>query len=292
LESLLARGRDISLIVKYAEIAAAIAQEISMTVQTASNNSSDVSALQKTVEKLRTIAESREKLFLIFTAIAIVFGVLAFVADNLARGGFKRVTEAQDELAAAKDRELATQLADKETKIAGLDADAKKFEASAKRDIATVKGEAATANEKAAGANKAAESERLQRVKLEAQVAPRRMTAAQQQTLTDACRPLGGRRVTVISYSLDVEAAVLATQLIPALEAAGIKVRPNLLSFMPFGGVTTGIQVSGADAAFSSALTRCIAAGGLAMAPPAPAQVTTDADAEAVILVGVKPITQ
>jgi len=104
---------------------------------------------------------------------------------------------------------------------------------------------AAEATARAAEASSKAELERLARTRLEAQIAPRRLSAEQQTFVSDTLRRFSGRSVTLTSYSLDVEAAVLGRQLKAALESAGIRVNDNLAGTLPIGRFATGIHVSG-----------------------------------------------
>lgn len=81
---------------------------------------------------------------------------------------------------------------------------ARKFEASI-----------SSANALAEQAKQVAERERLERVKLEAQVAPRLLSVERQRAITASLKRFKGRNVAIVTYSLDVEAAVLASQIIP-----------------------------------------------------------------------------
>jgi len=173
---------------------------------------------------------------------------------------------------------------------------------------------AATANENAAKANertatleiaatqaqKDLEAERIERLKLEAQLAPRRLTLAQQQAITMACNQFAGRRVAVTTYSLDAEGAILGKQIIKALQAAGINVNDNTASLMPLGGFSLGVHVTGSDQALVAALSAVlVSAGHLMVAPPnipqpsGPTMSTgTQSDhVAATILVGIKPLS-
>jgi len=90
------------------------------------------------------------------------------------------------------------------------------------------KAEIASSNARAEEAKLLAERERSERVKLEANVAPRRLTQQQQNAMAKSLRQFKGRSVTVVTYTLDVEAAFLAKQLMIALEAAGIVIEDKV----------------------------------------------------------------
>jgi hypothetical protein len=67
----------------------------------------------------------------------------------------------------------------------------------------------AVANARAAEANQKAEEEQRERLKLEAAVAPRRITFAQQQSIASALAQFSDRKIRIESYSLDPESANL-----------------------------------------------------------------------------------
>lgn len=96
-----------------------------------------------------------------------------------------------------------------------------------------------------ASLSREAEILRAQNLQLEARVAPRRLTGAQQAALVTALSSLSGRRVRVKSYSLDAESAILAEQLIDCFKSAGLEVDKNILSQGALGVVATGVWVSG-----------------------------------------------
>jgi hypothetical protein len=94
--------------------------------------------------------------------------------------------------------------------------------------IAQLGRDAAEANARAAEANRVAEEEKVARLKLQAQIAPRRLTAEQIAKLASLLKPFGGS-----SLSLDVTAASglegtnLADDMIVALNNAHITPKGN-----------------------------------------------------------------
>lgn len=127
--------------------------------------------------------------------------------------------------------------------------------------------EVATANERAAEANRIAEAERLERIKLEAQVSPRRLTSEQQKRVASALRRFSGKAVSVTSYALDLEAALLGEQIIAALNMAGIRPDDRRLSNMTLGGFALAIHVSGDDLELSGAIRKALTEMGLDVSP-------------------------
>jgi hypothetical protein len=91
----------------------------------------------------------------------------------------------------------------------------------------------AEANERAAEANLKAETERVERLKLEAKYAPRILSPDQVSQFIAVMAPLRGKGVDIVSYeSLGTDVATLARQLQLALTAAGIKAEV----YSPFAG--------------------------------------------------------
>jgi hypothetical protein len=145
-----------------------------------------------------------------------------------------------------------------------------------------------------------AEAEHLERVRLEAIVAPRTISVAEQRTIAITLSRFAGMRVSVTTYSLDGEGAVLGQQIIAALQVASIDIDNRTASMMPLGGFAFGVHVTGARNDLVVALRDALSTvGHLAVAPPnTPAAggaamgtgpenpVPTNAD----ILIGIKPV--
>jgi len=165
--------------------------------------------------------------------------------------------------------------------------------------VASAEVRIADAKKQAAEANRAAEQERLERLKLEAQVAPRRLSPDQQRAIATACRRFSGRRVSVTTYSLDAEGGVLGKQIIAVLQAAGITTDDHTASLMPLGGFALGVHINGSEQDLVTALATYLSSiGQLAVATntdqKAGAAISSGASSTNTpavsILVGVKPV--
>jgi hypothetical protein len=142
-----------------------------------------------------------------------------------------------------------------ESQIADANARAKSAEAqvasanAASRDavakVSTAEARIAEATARAAEAGQKAEAERLERLKLEAIVAPRSLSLDQQHEIAEACRKFHGHGVLVFSYGQDGEAAALGGQIISALQSVHIVVADARSSAVITGGFETGVHVSG-----------------------------------------------
>ncbi|MGB8481724.1 MAG: hypothetical protein WCE63_23215 [Acidobacteriaceae bacterium] len=208
----------------------------------------------------------------------------------------KQLSVAQGLLESAKDRKLQEDLRSKDIEIGKLQLEAD----TAKQSIGANKAETAKATQRAAEAQEAAERERLARTKLEAQIAPRRLTPAQELAIAEVCLPFRGKHVNVVSYALDAEAAVLARQIITAFREGRLNVTDSTASIQPVGGFDLGIHVTGSDTALTASIRASLSligdlsvaaedsperGGGFIMGvgnPNAPADVT--------VLIGVKPV--
>jgi hypothetical protein len=175
--------------------------------------------------------------------------------------------------------------------------------AQAQARVAAASAEAAKATERAAEATKAAEAEKIERLKLEAQIAPRRITSDQAREVTKSCAHLRNVSVEITSYAMDAESTVLALQISRALQAAGMHVSNNISSMTVIGGFTTGIRVNGTND-FAATIVRLALKneGGLTMEPSGRNQIPNPTGgmgsfrmgppSEVTILVGIKPIDQ
>ncbi len=169
-----------------------------------------------------------------------------------------------------------------------------------KRGIAEAGQQAAEADARAAEANRKAEEERLERLKLEAKIAPRRLNADQQRAIAAALKSFAGRKVMVKSYAQDVEAAILGKQIIESLKSANIDVSDKILSVSSLGSIALAVHVTGNDEPLVASLLDALSSvGNLLVAPeppPGAPGISTGGGNEsamaAVIFVGAKPITQ
>jgi len=112
-------------------------------------------------------------------------------------------------------------------------------------EIAKAGESSAQANARAAEAQRMAEAERLERIRLEAIVAPRSISIIDQRAIAASLLRFAGSRVNLASYSLDGEGAVLGQQVIAILQAARIEVDNRIATMMPMGGFAFGIHVNG-----------------------------------------------
>ncbi|MGA9802146.1 MAG: hypothetical protein WBQ46_02740 [Terriglobales bacterium] len=245
--------------------------------------------------------------YVLLLAITVLGTFLVWWSGNRAQNAIQVAANARIEEVKADSREniarvendakerIAQAKRESDEKIAGLKTEAEQ----AKAGIAEANKAAEIAKKEAAEANKTAEQERIERLKLEAQIAPRRLTIAQQREIAGACRRFSGRSVSVVTYSLDAEGAVLGKQIIAALQAGGMKVGDQTASLMPLGGFSLGVHVSGSEQDLVIGLSEILKSlGHLVVAPPgsqpqqAPSISTGPAPGagSATVLVGIKPV--
>jgi hypothetical protein len=101
-------------------------------------------------------------------------------------------------------------------------------------DADTQRGITAGALQKAGEANATAEDERGKRVRLEAAINPRNLSLDQQRKLQVSCPARTGKKITVLTYVMDVEGAGIATQVASALDGKSA-VRPVIGNSMVSG---------------------------------------------------------
>lgn len=111
--------------------------------------------------------------------------------------------------------------------------------------IALARKAAAEADERAAKAGSIAEAERLERIKLQAAVAPRSLDPEQQREVIAECREFRGHNAIVYSYAMDGEGAAIGGQLISVLDAAGVRTFDARSSMGVAGGFEQGIHIRG-----------------------------------------------
>lgn len=167
-------------------------------------------------------------------------------------------------------------------------------------ELAQLAKDTADANARAAEANQKAEQERLERLRLEAVVAPRSLSLDQQRSIANAWKAFAGRKVSLTTYALDAEGATLGKQIIACLREAGLNAEDRTASNMPLGGFALGVHVNGSDNELVSAIATALqSVGHLAVEQHGPSlrnasiasgDPSAGTDLTASILVGVKPI--
>lgn len=143
------------------------------------------------------------------------------------------------------------------------------------------------------------EKERVERLKLEASVNPRRLAPTRAQTLMLALAKYSGKRVRLRSYALDVESTALGQQILSVLAAAGIQVDDRRMSESGLGSLAVGVHVSGDDTAMVVDLLSLLSVVGEIGVFPDPVPIgpgmfiqDDGSDVDATIFVGIKPMTQ
>jgi len=135
-------------------------------------------------------------------------------------------------------------------------------------------------------------------VELEIQLAPRRITAIQQDEIARAISSFAGKRVRVESYGLDPEAAILGFQLKDALAKAHIVVDSGLMTKASGGSIAFGVHVTGKDAPLVKAMLDALGKANIAVWPDEPfpggsvsfGVTISSTPPDAWIFVGVKPL--
>lgn len=138
--------------------------------------------------------KSHRKLFLTLAIVGVIGEQLGTVAEFALSGHLQTIDEAA---------------------IAEANARAAEAEKKAEQFRLAI----ADANERAASAEKATGQERLARLKLEATLAPRNLTTAQQAALANEvkARGLGPQRIDIFVFTQDPEAVVIALEIASAL---------------------------------------------------------------------------
>jgi hypothetical protein len=172
---------------------------------------------------------------LVFAALA---AVAVFVTTRMVTVRTGQLAEEQTQLAAAKDRQLQLDLAEKQRQLEKL-----------RVETDTAQAGIAVAQAEAAKANLSAEREKLARVKLEKQIAPRTLSLAERQQLgaelEKYAKTLSGRKVAVSSYSADAEGIVFSLEVADVLARAKIDIDSVIGRLIPVGMVDLGVKITG-----------------------------------------------
>jgi hypothetical protein len=160
-------------------------------------------------------------------------------------------------------------------------------------------------NAEAARAREDAAKIKAENLKLEAQITPRRLDLDQQVKIAENCKGsknlFMGKRIKLVSYSLDTESFVLAEQIVEVLRASGMTVDDEAMSITPMmGNLVFGINVFGSDPELAKKIAEAIGSSGKPIAvgftatDPTAGTMRVETDNsrlphEATVLVGLKP---
>lgn len=151
-------------------------------------------------------------------------------------------------------------------------------------------------------ARRTAEAEAIERLRLEAVIAPRRLSEKQKSDLASLMQ-FAGRVIQLKSYSADTEGFVFATQIGEALGKSKLQILDNRLTMVPTESIVTGVMIEGPNSALVEALKKALAANAGELSKDLPTAlnrgITTsmrfgtmgiEHPPAATIIIGVKPV--
>jgi hypothetical protein len=178
--------------------------------------------------------------------VGLVAELVCLVSTNIVSGRIIASLGQQTAEAIATAKGFESQIADSNARVKSAEAQVASANASSRDAVVKV----AEANARAAEARSMAEAERLERIRLQAIVAPRSLSLDQQQQIANALRRFASHRVSISSYGMDGEGAALGAQLIILLRSVlgNGNVLDNRATTVVAGGFEFGIHVRGPDA--------------------------------------------
>ncbi len=219
------------------------AKAMASSANSKDENVSEIQSLTADAQRLGDSVQFWTVLSLIFvigTAIAAVgYGVTSLILSKRQ----KLLSVAQSQMIKAKDEQLVRDLKAKDV------------------EIEKAKGAAGKANERAGQLEKEAAELTANNLRLEAAIAPRRLSPRQQHDLA-SLTTFSNRKVGIKSYANDVEGLVVASQIFDALSKAGISIEDNRLTMQPAGSISFGISVEGTDETLVEELRRILSSEG------------------------------
>lgn len=171
-------------------------------------------------------------------------------------------------------------------------ADFQRYKIEAARRVSDNETETRRADARAAEAIEKAEKERHERSKLEAEIAPRAFSSYKLQAIAEQLKPFSGRKVSVWTYSMDLEGGELATQIIEALVAANLEIDDRRRGTLSVGGVPIiGVEVFGPDTELVGAILSALSGEPrVSVSNPGSVNRAYEPSARATIWVGIKPL--
>ena len=119
--------------------------------------------------------------------------------------------------------------------------------------------------------NREAAKLRKEADELELQITPRRLDLDQQSKITANCKGFknlfAGKRIKVVSYTLDTESFVFAEQIVKALRDSGMVVDDEAMSITPtMGTLVFGVNAFGTDLELAKKIAEAIGSSGKTVA--------------------------
>jgi len=210
---------------------------------------SEIDSLTRRVTDLTDAVDfwNRWMIFGLVAAMAAAGWIVLTTRLVVIRG--KELAIAQGQLDSAKDRQLQADLKEKDIEIGKL-----------KIKADTAEGGIASAQAEAANANLLAEQEKLARVKIEKQLAPRLLSESDRKDIAGKMQKFAsgfsGRKVKISSPVGDAEAVVFSLEIMDIFTRSGIDVDPVIGRVQQVGLVKLGTEITGpaTDQEFMKAL--------------------------------------
>ena len=177
----------------------------------------DIQSLSLRVKELGSAVDIWNLVMLWALGFAALAAIVVLITTRIITTRSGQLNVAQALLSDEKERLLKADLAQKDLAIAGLTLRAQ----TAEGQIAEATRGAAEATRGAAEANKATEIEKIERLRLEESVRPRRLSPEQKTNLADMLKKHSAATVPVATYVGTPDGTAFGADLIEALRAAG-----------------------------------------------------------------------
>jgi len=233
----------------------ALQMMIAAQIKVNGENMSKIQDLTARIHDLERSVSRWNNIYVGLVAFTVFLAASLFISQFLAMRKSKELTGAQKELLRLKEDALQADLQEEDSNIAQANqrageaeervriAEQHTAEANAKAEGFRL--DIAKANEGAAKANEVAERERLARLQLEARLAPRSLTPAQQGRLTSQLNRFRGTPIDVAIWGDTSEIQNISIRLTDSLRAAGWTV--GVATAVGGGAAVTGILIGTSD---------------------------------------------
>lgn len=225
-----------------------------MTIAASNSRGENVDMIQSLTAQISRLSHSVDRwnsAIIVMMVAAALAATGLVVTQYIAVRKAQRLSAVQAQLDAAKDAQLKTDLRAKDGEIAAA--------SKAAGDANKTAGEA---NERAGKFEDEAARLTADNLRLEAAIAPRRLSDSQQKALA-TLKGFPNRSIEIKSYSSDTEGLVLATQILEdLLKVPALGITDNRLTMQPAGTISFGVSVDGKDKALVDELKRILSMDG------------------------------
>jgi hypothetical protein len=218
---------------------------VSEQIKESGEEVSEIQRLTARVHDLSTSIANWNSWYMVLVFLTVILAAGVFLTQFVVGRKQKSLSSVQDELITEKDRIAKVDSDAKDRRIA----DATQQSAESNKAAGYAIERAAKAEENAGVANRIAEEEKLARIKIEKQLAPRTLSESDREKigkdLQKFAPTFSARKIKISSFVGDAEGIVFSLELLDVVTRSGIEVDPVIGRLQQVGLIDLGVKITG-----------------------------------------------